>query len=309
MRGATLAEKPFPVDFYQTLQIRHRITRKIREFFDNRNYLEVETPIRVPCPGIDPYLDALPAGSGFYLATSPELQMKRLLGLKIPCIYQLTHAFRANERGALHNAEFSLLEWYRTNTDYLGIMDETEAMLKVIIEDLDLDKSSAPKYAFPFDRIYVDDLFKALAGWQPSRNWNEDRYFFDWVEKIEPFLASQKGVFVIDFPAPIAALAKIKESNPLVSERFELFMHGIEIANAFTELTDHQEQAERFKEARKKRLLLGKEVYAVDEKFLAALQAGIPECGGIALGIDRLIMAVLGLRDIAMVQTFPLSRL
>jgi lysyl-tRNA synthetase class 2 len=307
--GEKVPESLFPPNFCQILQSRHRITQQIRAFFDKQNYLEVETPLRVICPGVDPYIDALPAGNGFFLSTSPELQMKRLLGLGLARIYQITHAFRANEQGAYHNSEFSLLEWYRIGTGYLGLMDETEELLKSIIHNANIGSKDVPEYKFPFPRITIDDLFKEEAGWEPSKAWDENRYFADWVEKIDPYLGQLQGVFIIDFPAPLASLSKIKDDNPLICERFELFMRGIEIANAFTELTDYEEQVTRFETALETRIRKGKDAYEIDEKFLEALKAGIPACAGIALGVDRLVMALLGYHDISMVQTFPHWRL
>ena len=306
MKECFSPEAAFPGDFSQTLRSRHKIIKKIREFFDKRGYLEVETPIRVRCPGIEPYIDALPAGEGFFLASSPELQMKRLLCSKVDRIYQITRAFRMEEEGHLHSPEFTMLEWYRAGTDYLGIMDETEELIRAVVEDADYKTVS---WHFPFERIRVDDLYEKKAGWRPSQSWDEDRYFSDWAEKIEPFLYSLKGFFLIDFPAPISSLSRIKEENPLLCERFELFMNGIEIANAFTELTDYEENVSRFEKARMKRKEMGKDIYPVDEGFLRSLNSGIPDCGGIAVGIDRLLMAVLGLNNIDFVQTFPMSRL
>ena len=299
----------FPENFTKTLKARHEILKAIRNYFDTENYLEVETPLRILSPGIDPYIDAVHAGKGYYLSPSPELQMKRLLTLGLPRIYQITHAFRDNEHGALHNEEFTMLEWYRCETDYTGIMAETEQLLYYLLHDSPAGIEVTSSYAFPFLRISVDDLFKSRAAWQPSRQWDEDRFYLDWVDKIEPFLKTLAAVFVIDIPAPLASLAKLKDDNPLLCERFELFMSGLEIANAFTELTDPIEQTMRFKDAQQSRLRMGKENYEIDCKFINALQHGIPACAGAAAGIDRLIMALLGLKDISLVQSFPAGRL
>ena len=305
MSNAPTLDYPFPDNFKQLLITRHIINKKIRSFFINAGYVEVETPCRVKCPGIDPYIDAIPAGSGFYLAPSPELQMKRLLTLEIPRIYQITHAFRSNEQGALHNSEFTLLEWYRTGTDYWGIMDETEQLLLYLMEDDAKNQIND----VPIQRTSVDELFREQAGWEPSKAWDEDRYFLDWVNKIDPYLATLPVIFIYDFPAPLSSLAKLKNDNQQVCERFELFMSGLEIANAFTELTDPLEQEARFKKASDKRRMMKKEAYTVDEKFLDALRMGIPACSGIALGIERLIMALYGHAEIGMVQAFPEVRL
>jgi lysyl-tRNA synthetase class 2 len=301
----------FPNNFKDILLSRHFILSAIRTYFNAAGYIEVETPIRVVCPGLEPYIDAIPAGNGFYLSTSPELQMKRLMTVGIPRIYQITHAFRAEESGPFHNPEFTLLEWYRINTDYLGIREETEQLGKNIVEALNDNKeiNYNINLAVPFKCCSVDNVYLQCAGWQPSENWDEDKYFNDWIEKVEPYLSSLKGVFVFDFPAPLASLATLKKTNKKVCERFELFINGLEIANAFTELIDSVEQEKRFINALLKREKMGKARYPIDANFLNALRSGIPECAGVALGIDRLIMALLGYTDINMVQTFPISRL
>ncbi len=306
MKEYASPEAAFPEGFSQTIISRHKILQKIRCFFDSRSYIEVETPLRVRCPGIDPHIDALPSGPGFFLATSPELQMKRLLGPETERIYQITRAFRAEEEGPLHSSEFAILEWYRTGSDYIGLMDETEELIKFLVEEPGCETTS---WRFPFERILVDDVFKKRAGWEPSKQWNEDRFFIDWVEKVEPFLKTLGGVFLFDFPAPLASLSVIKKDNPLVCERFELFMRGIETGNAFTELTDYQEHFVRFAEAARKRQAMGKEPYPTDDGFMESLRKGIAECSGIAVGVDRLIMALTGLNDIKLVQTFPMNRL
>ena len=311
MSGVLAIAHSFPDNFKQLLITRHTINKKIRSFFTDAGYVEVETPCRVKCPGIDPYIDAIPAGSGFYLSTSPELQMKRLLALGIPRIYQITHAFRSNEHGSLHNSEFTMLEWYRTGTDYWGIMEEIEQLLIYLMardsENQDIPLININKISF--QRMSVDELFREQAGWEPSKTWDEDRFFQDWVDKIDPYLATLQVTFVYDFPASLSSLSKLKNNNHQVCERFELFIRGLEIANAFTELTDPQEQEARFKKALAKRHMMKKEEYTIDEKFLDALRSGIPACSGVALGIDRLMMALYGYAEIGMVQAFPEARL
>jgi lysyl-tRNA synthetase class 2 len=309
MSGVPAIAHSFPDNFKQLLITRHTINKKIRSFFTDAGYVEVETPCRVKCPGIDPYIDAIPAGSGFYLATSPELQMKRLLALGIPRIYQITHAFRSNEHGSLHNSEFTMLEWYRTGTDYWGIMEEIEQLL-IHLMGRDSENQDIPLInKISFQRMSVDELFREQAGWEPSKAWDEDRYFLDWVNKIDPYIATIPFVFIYDFPAPLSSLSKLKTNNHQVCERVELFIRGLEIANAFSELTDPLEQEARFKKALGKRRMMKKEEYTIDEKFLDALKGGIPACSGVALGIDRLIMALYGYTEIGMVQAFPEARL
>jgi elongation factor P--(R)-beta-lysine ligase len=296
----------FPGDFAAKLRLRHRIVQEIRFFFDNRGYTEVETPLRVPCPCIDIYIDAFPAGASLFLSASPEFHMKRLLTLDLARIYQIGHAFRAEEEGRHHSAEFTILEWYRTATDYRGIMEETEQLVMHLAETL------APRceaFSFPFARMTVSGLYGKYAGWDPVRAWDEDRYFRDWAEKIEPALSGLGAFFLQDFPAPLAALAKIRHDDPLVCERFELFIRGLEIGNAYSELLDYDEHVRRFERAAAARRAMGKKPYPPDAGFLEALRLGLPACGGIAIGVERLIMALLGLDDINQVLAFPTERL
>jgi len=307
MRGhPSCCPSDFPADLLKVLKARHGIIQAIRAFFDERCYIEVETPLRVKCPCIDPYIDAFETGSGYYLSTSPEFHMKRLLALDLPRMYQITRAFRAEEEGRHHNPEFTLLEWYRKGADYIDVMAEAESLIAFILKKT---KCSHEAWTFPFPRIKVSDLYNQIAGWDPCRQWDEDRYFRDWAEKIETHLYHFQAIFLIDFPAPLASLAKIKQDNSNECERFELFLHGLETGNAFSELIDYDEHVKRFKAAGEKRTVLHKTVYPSDISFLSAIKQGIPKCGGIAIGVDRLVMAILGYRTIDMVQAFPAGRL
>jgi elongation factor P--(R)-beta-lysine ligase len=306
MRERPSLNSIFPENFSHTLRRRHTIIKKIRKYFDSQGYTEVETPIRVTCPCIDHYIDAFDAGAGFYLSCSPELHMKRLLTLDLDCIYQITHSFRSEEQGPHHCSEFTMLEWYRKNTDYLGIMEETENLVKYLVRD---DQGETGNWKFPFKRVTIEDLYVHNTGWNPCNNWDEDRYFRDWVEIIEPYLSAFQGVFVFDFPLPLASLSKTKHDLNTLCERFELFMHGLEIGNAYSELTDYNEHIQRFEKTKEKRKSMNKKYYIPDKSFLDSIKNGLPECGGIAIGVDRLIMALLGIPHIDLVQTFPIRRI
>lgn len=299
--------RAFPDGFSAILKKRHLLLTRIRNFFNQRDYLEVETPSRVPSPGFDPYIDAIPAGEGYYLAPSPELQMKRLLGLGIERIYQITHAFRADEQGPHHNVEFTMLEWYRTGADYLDILEEAQELVVYLTVRCGFADSEPTK---PFPRISVKDLYLQQAGWDPCTRWDEDRYFKDWVDVVDPWLCRQGTIFVVDFPAPLASLARVPDDRPDICERFELFMNGLEIGNAFTELTDFAEHEQRLRHAQEKRSLMQQEVYPQDPGFMDFVRTGImPESGGMAIGVDRLFMALTGISHIDMAQAFPVSRL
>lgn len=296
----------FSSDFINVLKSRQKILSRIRQFFDISDYLEVETPVMVKCPGIDPYIEPIISGDGFYLATSPELHMKRLLSAGFDKIYQITQSFRSEESGPLHNNEFTMLEWYKAGSDYLDIMLETEVLISQLCGSDIIDKN---RFTFPFKRITVDELYNKVAGWEPSCIWDEDRYFRDWAEKIDPYLKTIDAVFVMDFPASLSALSKLKEDNSLVCERFELYLYGVEIANAYSELTGLIEHELCFKNALKRRQELGKQIYEIDSGFMDAVKKGIPEAGGVALGIDRLVMVLLDKTKIEDVIAFPENRL
>jgi lysyl-tRNA synthetase class 2 len=302
-------EHCFPSNLLEILTVRHKILHSIRKYFESVDYLEVETPMLVFSPGIDPYIDAIRAGKDFYLSTSPELQMKRLLTLGVQRIYQITHAFRENEKGTHHNPEFTILEWYHSKINYKNMMQEVEQLVYHLFHESSFAFPAQKKYTFPFPCISVDKLFYDFAGWEPSYLWDEDRFYFDWIDKIEPHLKLSGGVFVTDYPAPLASLSKLNNDNPLLCERFELYLGGIEVANAYTELVEPIEQIKRFRNYQKKRKKMGKESYTIDTKFIAALEHGIPECAGAAIGVDRLIMSILDINDIQQVQAFPFDRL
>ncbi len=306
MRRDFSLKNSFPSDFSEVLKFRHKILNRIRFFFDSRDYLEVETPVMVRCPGIDPYIEPISSGNGFFLGTSPELHMKRLLAAGFDKIYQITRAFRSEESGDLHNSEFTMLEWYRAGADYLNIMPETEELIGSIC---DSDGLCGNRFSFPFKRITVDELYHKVAGWKPSIKWDEDRYFRDWAEKIDPYLKKIDAAFVMDFPAPLSALSKLKDNSSLVCERFELYLYGVEIANAYSELTSVKEHERYFENALRRREVMGKEKCGIDVGFMDAVYSGIPESGGIALGVDRLVMILLDKNKIGDVIAFPEIRL
>ena len=286
------------------LRLRDLFLRGVRHFFVHRGYTEVETPVRVASPGIDPYIDAIEAGDGRFLATSPELEMKKLLARGMERIFQITRAFRAEEQGIHHQPEFAILEWYARGETYVDLMETTEALVRESAEVLIGAGLPPPvRRTAPFRRMTVDEAFLAHAGWKPSEDFEADAFFFDLVDKVEPGIKGQGAVFLTDYPEPVGALARKKPDDTKVCERFELYLDGLEICNGFTELTDSDEQRERFARDNGKRESFGKRPYPVDEDFLAALASGIPPCAGNALGLDRLFLSLTGsgaLRDVTL---------
>ena len=264
--------------------------RTIRAFFDMRGFVEVETPVRIPAPAPEPYIDC-PASGDWFLRASPELQMKKLLAAGLPRIYQIGPCFREGERGRRHAPEFTMLEWYRADADYNDIARDAEELLADVLRP-----RRGAALPVPFQRITVRDAYLRWAGWDPVEVWDQDRFDFDMATKIEPNLP-EEPLFLTDYPAPAASLARLKASDPRVAERWELYVGGMELANAFTELTDPAEQRRRFEAARAERRALGEADYPLDEEFLSALER-MPPSGGVALGVDRLVMLACGASSI-----------
>ena len=294
----------------RVLELRARLNEAVRRFFRERDFLEVDTPVLLPANAPEAHIDALSAGPG-WLRTSPELAMKRLLAAGHERIFQLGPCFRAGEHGRWHHPEFTLLEWYRAGAGYLEILADTKALLAFVAAELrggtDFTWQGKP-VSFAQDlweKASVSQAFIQHAGWDPARKFDPDRFDLDLVTRVEPALPADRPVVLIDYPAPLAALARRKPDDPLRAERWELYLGGVELANAYSELTDPAEQRARFAEANALRQKRGAPAYPPDEAFLAALEH-LPPSGGIALGLDRLLMiltdadsldAVLPFRD------------
>jgi len=305
----------------EALRLRARVLDAVRSFFSERGFIEVDTPALVPSPGLDVHLDAFevrdhrgkPCG---YLSTSPELQMKRLLSGGLPRIFQIAHCFRAGELGPQHNPEFLMLEWYRAFAEMDALVAETEELVRHLVlehvgrPELDIAGHRVDVSA-PFERLAVGEAFArhaSVAADEAVRlaSDDEERFFRLLVERIEPALAqSPRPVFLVDFPAPLASLARLKPGAPELCERFELYLGGVELCNGFGELSDPREQRRRFEDDQQRRAALAKPVYPVDERFLGALEQGMPPAAGNALGLDRLIALCAGAQAVANVQGFP----
>ena len=300
----------------QALRDRAEIVRGIRAFFDGQGFVEVETPVRIKAPAPEEHIDCPPVTGGGYLRASPELQMKKLLAAGMERIYQIGPCFRDGERGSRHNPEFTMIEWYRRDADYLDIKADLSALLDALASD---NRTTAR----PHDRtISVRDAYREHAGWDPWEDWDQDRFDFDMATKIEPAIkAMGGGVFLMDYPPQAASLAKLVpgagclvhgagEDSPSTihqapctqhAERWEFYWDGIELANCFTELCDGTEQTRRFEKAKAARRQLGEADYPIDREFLAELPK-IRRAAGVALGVDRLVMALTGAREISSVR-------
>jgi len=289
------------------LEQRARIIRKIRQFFGERGYLEVETPHRIPAPAPESHVDAVPSGKWF-LHTSPELCMKRMLAAGYEKIFQICRCWREGERGSQHIPEFTLLEWYRVRSDYLALMDECEALIQSLAVEIRLGESVTFRehnvlLASPWERITVEEAFDRYAKISAREALKQDLFDEVMVQDIEPRLGIKNPTFIYDYPAERRAMARLKKEDPAVAERFELYLGGLEIANAFSELIDAKEQREVFQSEMETRRLLGKKVYPVPERFLDEMEE-MPPSAGIALGVDRLVMVLLNAKTIDEVVAF-----
>ncbi len=319
------------------------ILNRIRNYFISCGFLEVETPLLVRSPGMEPSLEAFrtrftPLGNApsvdLFLPTSPEFHMKRLLADGYTRIYQITRAFRNEELGPLHNPEFTILEWYRAGCGYETIMDDCEALVRAAADaiseipaprtiwradrEIDLDK--------PWERLTVREAWLRYTGIDLERGMDAESlreagralhipdlrpgdpwdvlYFKIFLARIEPNLGWDRPLILYEYPAGMAALARLKPGAPGVALRFEIYIAGIELGNAFDELTDADEQRVRFDRAADEKRAMGREPFPVDEAFIDALRRGIPPSSGIAIGIDRLVLLLTGAPTIRDVMAF-----
>ena len=277
----------------QALQARAKLIQSIRLFFIHHGFLEIETPLRIPSPAPEEHIEAIPSDNWF-LQTSPELCLKRLLAAGYQRIFQISKCFRAAERGSKHLPEFTMLEWYAAGFDYHQLMDQCEEMLIAALKDIGhnqdiLWQNKKINLISPWERITVTDAFLKYTPVTLEEALVQKKFDEIMVEYVEPHLGIDRPTFIYDYPAKFAALAKIKMNDPTVAERFELYIGGLELANGFSELTDASEQRQRFEEASESRIRKNWAPYTIPEKFLQALQT-MPQSAGIALGIDRLVM-------------------
>ena len=296
------------------LQQRSDLLQAVRNFFLSRSYIEVDTPIRQPV--LIPEAEIIPVPSGdWFLQTSPELCMKRLLAGGCRKIFQICHCFRQGEKGRLHSQEFTMLEWYHAGWSYTERMQECEEMVVAVTGALGLAGSILPEdepciqrfgrgisLALPWQRLRVEDAFQQFCGVTAKNAVEQDVFDQLLVDKIEPHLGRHKPTFLYDYPAPLASLARQKATDPEVAERFELYIDGIELANGFSELTDVEVQRRRFcKELAKIEDM--RRSQRMPERFLEDLSR-VPTCAGIALGLDRLLLILTGKEKLNEIVSF-----
>ena len=291
----------------KNLWLRAQIIQAVRTFFIDNDYLEIETPIRIPAPAPEVHIEAEASGDWF-LHTSPELCMKRLLAAGYPRIFQICRCFRQKERGRMHLPEMTMLEWYGAGNNYFDMMDQCEKMIRFAarragFEDYLVYQGKSIDLKAPWSRMSVTDAFDRFASVSMETAVLQDRFDEMMIIDIEPNIGHKKPLFLYDYPAVGASLARLKPENSSLAERFELYICGMELCNAFTELTDPVEQRIRFENEQKIRSESGKQVYPLPEKFLESLQL-MPEASGVALGIDRLVMLFANTKSIDDVVAF-----
>ncbi len=303
----------------KTLRQRAEIFRQIREFFAERDVLEVDTPLLTTTTATDLHIASFIVAPTHFLQTSPEFCMKRLLAANYGAIYQLGKAFRHNEVGRQHNPEFTMLEWYRPGFDHQQLMQEVDELLQTILQTAPAEKFT---YAAIFQHYLQLDPHRAslseLTSCVQKNNINLDAVIDPqdrdaWLHLlmthlIEPRLGKNRPAFIYDFPETQAALARIRPGDPAVAERFEVYIKGVELANGYHELSDAQEQRQRFLQDQQRRAALNYPTVPMDERLLSALTHGFPNCAGVALGFDRLIMLAVNAQSITDVIPFAWDR-
>ncbi len=314
----------------EILHLRARVLSKIRSFFDEKGVLEVETPLLGNACGTDPSLAFFssqfsfePCEKKLFLQTSPEFAMKRLLTAGSGSIFQICKAFRNGESGKLHNPEFTILEWYRVGFTLSMLMDEISELIQSLLDPyVKLGKEQRFSYREAFD-IYtgIDPMnfslnkfnrcakdhnlpeAEAICGTDHS-TWLD----FLFSHLVQPNLGSNTLCMIYDYPACQASLAKLKAGDQQVAERVELFIGGVELGNGFNELNDAKEQNKRFDSEIDQRKLNGAPEVVKDQRFLDSLAAGLPDCSGIALGLDRLLLVIAEKKELKDVLAFPIAR-
>ena len=306
------------------------ILTNIRTFFSERDVIEVETPLLSHGTVTDVHLETFTTefnysqdshcseSESLYLQTSPEFAMKRLLASGFGSCYQICKAFRHEYSGRNHNPEFTLLEWYRIGFTHYDLMDEVTDLLQAVLSCKEPDKLTYQTVFLKYLNIdpletNLSAMKRALETSNVQGAWIEQEQDIDillqvaFTECIEPVIGNNSPCFIYDFPKSQASLSQISKNDPRVAERFECYYQGVELANGFNELTDAKEQMQRFSEDNAKRQLLNKTVKPIDQNFISALTDGIPQCSGVALGIDRLLMLALKKESIHSTMTFSIE--
>lgn len=286
-------------------ELKARLLSSLRGFFASESFLEVNTPVRIKAPAPEEFIEAI-SSEDHFLRTSPELEMKRMLAAGFEKIYQIGPCFRSGEFGRNHRTEFLMLEYYQAHTDYMQLLELTRKMItraaRELLPGMKANfRGNTIDFNAPWEIINVRDAFRNYAKTSAEDALKNDLFDLLLVEKVEPALPKNVPVVLKDYPAQLASLSRLKNEDNTLGERWELYIGGLEIANAFGELTDAKEQKERFKKSYDFRKSSGMKEYPEPPEFYEALDAGIPESSGCALGFDRLAMVFSNADDIAQV--------
>ncbi len=292
----------------RNLALRSKLIQIVRDFFTGLDFLEIDTPVRIPAPAPEPYIMAHPAGD-WYLQTSPELCMKRMLAAGFPKIFQICKCFRKEERGARHLEEFTMLEWYQTDATYHDLMAHCEHLFQFIQAALPIDngiryKNHRIDITPPWERLSVSDAFGRHCSLTMDQAIQADKFDEMIAFEIEPNLGLHKPVFLYDYPAAACSLAAPRADRPHLAQRFELYVAGLELCNGFTEQTNPDDQRRLFDEELARRRAGGQDVTPMPERFLHDLHR-MPPAAGNALGLDRLVMLFAEADHIDDVVAFP----
>jgi lysyl-tRNA synthetase class 2 len=320
-------------ELWQQYFVREKVLRAIRSYFEKDNFHEIETPVLIPHPPAESYLDVFETtlldrarrATPAYLSTSPEVPLKKLMVAGLGNCFSLTKSFRNMEtQSHTHNPEFTILEWYRVGANYLDIMKDCEQLFLALVGKKTLVyQGETIDLSAPWERITIAEAFKKYAdinfdeffnhaediamkkGYTVKNNTWEELFNQIFLNEIEPKLGQNKPTILYEYPAVMGALAKKKASDPRFAERFEFYIGGLELGDAYSELTDSVEQEDRFKKEMAELKRSGKTTYEYDHDFIEALKVGLPTCSGIAVGVDRLVMLLADVKNIADTLYFP----
>lgn len=310
-RGAARTEKARLDAIRANLVSRARMLDALRQWFGESGFLEMTTPVRLPAPALEDYIDAVPAGERFWLRTSPELHLKRLLAAGFERLYEIGPCFRLGEHGDHHRTEFSMLEWYRAGGSWEDLMADAQAMIRRCVEAVAPGQATLPfrgcqiRFDGQWPQLTVSEAFERFAGGKSLRQCIDDGQFETVLcTEVEPNLGRDAPLFLTEYPIECSGLSATLPGRPGFVARWELYVAGLEIGNACTELVDPPEQERRFEATAQLRQRDHRPVYPMDQPFMNAMWDGMPPAAGTAIGLDRLAMVLCDAADIAQIRAF-----
>ncbi|MGN0866323.1 MAG: amino acid--tRNA ligase-related protein [Oligosphaeraceae bacterium] len=289
---------------------RARMLEALRAWFRGEGFLEVESPVRLPAPALEDYIDAVEAGQGAWLRTSPELHLKRLLAAGYPRLFEIGPCFRKGEAGDHHREEFTMLEWYRVEGTWRELMEDARGMIRQAVEALHPGRHILPfrgreiDFSGDWEEMTVEEAFRRHASVSLRQAIDSGEFEMILCTQVEPRLGCRRPLFLTEYPLECSGLSAPLPGREGFVARWELYVAGLEIGNACTELADPAEQERRFQATADLRSRENRPVYPMDQKYMDALWKGFPLCAGTAIGLDRLAMVLTDARDIAQVRAF-----